>query len=113
MSSRRAASAWSRSAPNPRELAERTAREWSLDELPLGYGLPIDDARRWGLHVSSAIGDHEPAQFTEPAQFVIRADGTLFASIVQTMPFSRPPAKQILSSLEFILDNDYPARGES
>ena len=98
---------------NPRELAEKSAQEWNLDRLTLGYGLSIDDARRWGLFVSGRIKDTEPEHFTEPGLFVVRPDGTLFASIVQTMPFSRPTAEQLLSSLEWIVEKDYPARGEA
>ena len=98
---------------NSRELAEEAAGKWGLDKLTLGYGLSMDDARRWGLFVSSAIKDTEPAQFVEPGLFVIRPDGTLYASIVQTMPFSRPTGAQILSSLEFVIEKDYPARGET
>ena len=97
---------------NARELAEQAVQDWGLTSLRVGYGLSIDDARRWGLFVSAAIKDTEPAHFTEPGLFVVRPDGTLFWSIVQTMPFSRPPAAQLLSSLEYVIDNDYPARGE-
>ena len=28
------------------------------------------------------------------------------------MPFARTPAKNLLRTLEWILENDYPARGE-
>lgn len=97
---------------NPRELAEQAAAEWGLEKLPLGYGLPVAEAERWGLFVSNAIKDAEPRQFFEPGLFVIRPDGTLYASIVQTMPFSRPTGAQLLSSLSFIVEKDYPARGE-
>ena len=54
----------------------------------------------------------EPAHFNEPGFFAIDSSGVLYASIVQTMPFSRPPGAALLSSLEWILENDYPARGE-
>ena len=42
----------------------------------------------------------------------IRRDGTLYFSVVQTMPFGRPPAAQLLSTITWIAENDYPARGE-
>ena len=98
---------------NAKDLAEKSAQEWGIDKLKHGYGLSVEDARRWGLFVSASIKDNEPPHFVEPATFVIRPDGTLYASIVQTMPFSRPSAEQILSSLEWIIDKDYPARGEA
>ena len=35
---------------------------------------------------------------------------TLYASMIQTMPFSRPSAAQLLKSLDYIVSNGYPAR---
>lgn len=98
---------------NSRELAEASVRDWELNELTVGYGLTLEDAARWGLFVSQAVKDSEPPYFTEPGIFVVRPDGTLYASIVQTMPFARPSAGQLLKSLEFIIEKDYPARGEA
>lgn len=98
---------------NDRAVAEETAREWGLEDLPLGFGVTMDDAERWGLFVSTARKDSEPPHFVEPATFVVRADGTLYASIVQTMPFTRPPFAGLLSSLKWVVENDYPARGEA
>ncbi|ANM30650.1 alkyl hydroperoxide reductase [Acidobacteria bacterium Mor1] len=97
---------------NTRELAERSVEEWELKGLTVGYGLSLEDADRWGLFVSAAVKDTEPERFTEPGLFFVRPDGTLYASSVQTMPFARPPAKNLLSFLQFVIENDYPARGE-
>ena len=97
---------------NTREVAEEAVAEWGLDRLTVGYGLTVEDAERWGLFVSSALKDTEPPHFVEPGTFVIRPDGELYASIVQTMPFSRPPASSLLSMLDWVIENDYPARGE-
>jgi peroxiredoxin len=98
---------------NTRELAVKTVEEWELTNLTVGYGLPIDEALRWGLFVSNAIKDTEPAQFAEPGLFVIAPDRALYASMIQTMPFSRPSARQLLNSLDYIVTNGYPARGEA
>ncbi len=97
---------------NPQELAEQTVKEWELQNLQVGYGLTREDAARWGLFASKAIKDSEPDWFTEPGLFVIRPDGELYASIVQTMPFARPSGAQLLKTLEWVIENDYPARGE-
>ena len=98
---------------NSKELASKSVAEWELSKLPVAYGLPIDEARNWGLFVSNGVKVTEPAQFTEPGYFVIEPDQTLYASMVQTMPFSRPSGRQLLNSLSFIIENDYPARGEA
>jgi hypothetical protein len=38
---------------------------------------------------------------------------TLYASIVQTMPFARPHFVEVIGALDFIIKTDYPARGEA
>ncbi|MDX1514702.1 MAG: peroxiredoxin-like family protein [Gammaproteobacteria bacterium] len=98
--------------------AEKTKEGWKLENLPVGYGLSIDKAREWGLFISSgrgktSAGIEEPAQFNEPGLFLIRPDKTLYAANVATMPFARPNFKEILGAIDFIVDKDYPARGEA
>lgn len=100
-----------------RERAEQTSADWKLENLTLGYGLDLDDARKWGLYISTSKGKtssglEEPALFAEPAMYLIRNDGTLYFGSVQTMPFARPSFAEVLGALDFVLKNDYPARGE-
>lgn len=100
------------------ERARRAADEWSLDHLDLGYGLAEADARAWGLYMSTgrgltSTGVEEPARFSEPGIFLIRADMTLYWANVQTMPFARPHFKDMLGAIDFVLAKDYPARGEA
>ena len=97
---------------NTLELARKSVEKWGLELLPVGYGLPLEDADRWGLFVSSAMNEAEPEHFNEPGIFMIQPGGKLYASIVQTMPFSRPPGSTLLKMLEWVMDNGYPARGE-
>ena len=97
---------------NPAELATQTQFEWGLTNLNIGYSLTIEQARAWGLYVSNAIKASEPDQFSEPAIYIVRPDGTLYASIVYTMPFARTKAAELLGGLKWIIENDYPARGE-
>lgn len=92
--------------------AEETKDKWGLNALTVGYGLTIQQARDWGLYVSSGISDKEPDLFAEPGLFLIRPDGTLYFGSVQTMPFARPAFEDIVGALGFVLKNDYPARGE-
>jgi peroxiredoxin len=99
------------------ERAERSKREWKLPNLRLGYGLDLHVARSWGLYVSTSrgmtsAGVEEPALFSEPGLFLIRADRTLYFGNVQTMPFARPHFADILSAIDFVVAKDYPARGE-
>ena len=99
------------------ERAEEAKAAWKLDRLPLAYGLSLDAARGWGLYISTSKGKTstgvvEPAQFSEPGLFLVRPDGTLYFGTVQTMPFARPNFQEILGALDFVIKNDYPARGE-
>ena len=97
--------------------ARQTKADWGLEQLTLGYGLDLDTARAWGLYISSgrgktSVGIEEPALFIEPGLYLVRADGTLYFGTVQTMPFARPSFGDILKAVQFVLDKDYPARGE-
>lgn len=100
------------------ERAARTVEQWKLEALRVGHGLSIEDARAWGLYVSSgrgktSIGVVEPDLFAEPGIFLVRPDGTLYFGTVQTMPFARPHFADILPAIDFVLKHDYPARGEA
>lgn len=100
------------------EKRARMARDnWRLEHLTIGYGLSLGKAREWGLYISSSRGKtstgvEEPALFSEPGQFLINPDGTLFFASVQTMPFARPHVEDILGAIDYVLKNNYPARGE-
>lgn len=85
--------------------------------LQFGYGLSMASARQWGLYISesrgkTSIGIEEPALFSEPGVFLVRPDGTLYYGAVQTMPFARPQFADLLGAIDFVIANDYPARGE-
>lgn len=95
------------------ERASTAKAEWGLDALRLAFDLPIQLARDWGLYVSRGISDKEPAEFVEPGLFLIKPDRTLYAASVQTMPFARPSFADILAAVQFVIKNDYPARGEA
>lgn len=97
--------------------ARQSQADWNLSQLTIGYGLRLDDARDWGLYISSGIGKtsagiDEPPLFAEPGLFLVRPDGTLYCASVQTMPFARPSFEDVIKAVDFVLAKDYPARGE-
>ncbi len=101
-----------------RERAEEAKTIWGLQHLNVGYGLSIDHARQWRLFISTSRGQtgpgvEEPALFSEPGLFLVRPDGTLYWSSISTMPSARPHFTEILTSLDFAIKNNYPARGEA
>ncbi|MEO5764283.1 MAG: peroxiredoxin-like family protein [Casimicrobiaceae bacterium] len=103
---------------DPADRAARSRKEWQLPTLRLGYGLDVDDARRWGLYISegrgaSSAGVDEPTRFAEPGVFLVRPDGRLYWVCVSSMPFARPPVEEILKGVDFVIGKDYPARGDA
>ncbi len=103
---------------DPLDRAADAKQAWGLETIAVGYGLPLEQARRWGLYVSTgrgltSTGVEEPAFFSEPGIFLVRPDGTLYASIVQTMPFVRLHFNELIAALDAtIIPKDYPARGQ-
>lgn len=99
------------------ERAIESKETWNLPNLDLGYGLSLEKAREWGLYISTSKGEtstghEEPALFSEPGLFIVRADGSLYFGSVQTMPFARPAFAELLGALDFVIAKNYPARGE-
>ena len=96
-----------------RERTEQLAEEWKLDRLPLAYGLTEPQMRDWGLFVSRAVKDGEPALFNEPGLFLIKPDGTVYYELILSMPAGRPRLDDLLGGIDWFMANDYPARGEA
>lgn len=99
------------------ERARLMAEKIGASSLRFGYGLDLARAREWGLYVSASrgmtsIGIEEPALFSEPGVFLIRPDRTIYWLSVQSMPFSRPHFAEMVQAIDFVIKNDYPARGE-
>ncbi len=95
------------------ERAKEAGKKWNISDLPVGFNFSVEDAKKWGLYISDSISDKEPKHFSEPAIFLIRPDQTLYFSSIQTMPFARPDFEQILRAIDFVVEKNYPARGEA
>jgi len=85
--------------------------EWEITRLPIAHELTEEAARQWGLFISSGFKKGEPELFSEPGMYILDSDGTVFWSTVSSMPFGRMPVKAIIHGLEYITENNYPARG--
>ncbi len=93
------------------EKAQKSYQDWNLQKLNVGYGLSIEDMRRWGLYISKGAFENEPAFFNEPGIFLIKPDRTLTLSIIGTTPFARPHFDELINGIDYILKNNYPTRG--
>lgn len=100
------------------DRAEQAKTGWGLKTMRVAYGLPIDEARGWGLYVSrsngmTSAGVVEPEFFNEPGLFIVRPDARLYWGTTSTMPFGRPHFNEVLQSLDFVISKNYPARGDA
>ncbi|MBG6218835.1 peroxiredoxin [Arthrobacter sp. CAN_A6] len=93
------------------ERSNQVVDQWHLRNLPVAYGLTEAAARDWGLNLSQAINEGEPALFNEPGIFILDQDQTLFWSSTATMPFGRPALDEIIAGVRYAQEHDYPARG--
>ena len=98
---------------NTEKIAKETYKSWDIPDIPIGFEFSIDHARELGLFISKGISDKEPETFFEPGLFLIKPDGELYCASIQTMPFARPSFDNIIKAIDFVLDENYPARGEA
>lgn len=93
------------------DRARKAHEDWGLGDIPMGYGLTEAQAADWGLYLSEAIKEDEAEVFAEPGLFLVRPDGTLYLVAVSNSPFARPDLEALLDRIDFIVEEDYPARG--
>lgn len=93
------------------DRAARMSSEWALDDLPVGYGMSLDQARAWGLYISRQVKDVEPDIFSEPGCFLVRPDGTLYSQFQSTAPWMRLDLDVLLRGIKIALERGTPPRG--
>ena len=93
------------------ERAGKSAEEWELSKIRIGYGLSEAAARSWSLYVSKAIKEAEADIFAEPGLFWVRPDGRLYLIDISNMPWARPDLEFLFSKIPFAVEKGYPARG--
>ena len=96
---------------DPQDRAEQAVAEWGLGDMPVGYGLTVEQARGLGLFISETIREAEPAFFAEAGLFLIQEDGVLWGSSINSFPFMRPTAEMILDAAKTRRERSYPPRG--
>ena len=94
-----------------RERAAKSKAEWEIENVTIGYAQSIASMREWGLYVSTAIKEAEPAEFGEPGVFLIRPDQEVYYIATSSAPFARPSFRELLGAIDYALEVDYPPRG--
>jgi peroxiredoxin len=95
------------------DRAQKSATDWKLPTLKVGYEFAIDVARKWGLFISRAVRDDETPIFAEPATFLIDREGRIYFAVINSITRMRPYPKDILETVDRILETGAPARGEA
>jgi len=95
------------------ERAGKAKAEWGLNNLKVGYDLPLKTAQDWELFISRAVREGETPEFAEPGLFLVRPDGELFFAARGNAPWGRPQFDQVLRGIDGAVENKRPARGEA
>lgn len=96
------------------EQADAAVNNWELKHLTVVHGLSVTQMEQWGAFMSAGSSAlKQPAVFSEPALFLIKADGTLTYQALNSAPFARPHARDIIEMLDFMEEKKdaYPQRG--
>lgn len=94
-----------------KDRAARALSEWSIGELPFAYGMTLQQARSYGLYISTRVKPVEPDVFSEPGAFLIRPDGTLYAQFQSTTPWLRLDLDVLYRGIQVAMDRGTPPRG--
>ncbi len=92
--------------------ARLSRKDWGLKNLNLGYNLDLETAKNWGLYISEAVKDGEPAIFSEPGLFLVDDNKDIYYSAMNSNPWGRPYLASFIKAVDYIIKSGYPARGE-
>lgn len=96
---------------DPLEKAQAIVSNHRL-EFPVAYGLSIEQMKQLGLYISEPRSPEETDRpFAEPATFAINAEDRIHLIEISNTPFNRADLVELLDTVEWIQENDYPIRG--
>ena len=80
--------------------------------FPVGYGLSIEQMQALGLYISHPRSPQETDRpFAEPGMFAVNTEGKVQLIDISNTPFNRSDLGELLETVEWIQENDYPIRG--
>lgn len=94
-----------------KERAERSKNEWGLPNLKVGFGFDVEVGRQWGLFISRGIREDESPIFTEPGLFLVGPNGQLIVAVINSITRMRPYPRDVLDTIDRILEVPDLARG--
>ena len=94
------------------EAKARAMAEAAAPTLPVAYGLSIQQMQDLGLYISYPRSPEETDQpFPEPGMFAVNAECKVQLIDISNTPFNRSDLDELLETVEWIQENDYPIRG--
>ena len=79
---------------------------------PVAYGLNIGQMQDLGLYISHPRSQEETDRpFPEPGMFGVNAEGKVQLIDISNTPFNRSDLSELIETVEWIKENDYPIRG--
>jgi len=80
--------------------------------FPVAYGLSIQQMQELGLYISLPRSPQETDQpFAEPGMFAVNTSGKVQLIDISNTPFNRSDLGELVETVEWIQENDYPIRG--
>ncbi|MCB1235390.1 MAG: thioredoxin peroxidase, partial [Verrucomicrobiae bacterium] len=80
--------------------------------FPVAYDLSIEEMRELGLYISDPRSAEETDRpFAEPATFAVNEEGLLHLIEISNTPFNRADLAELLDTVEWVKENNYPIRG--
>ena len=80
--------------------------------FPVAYGLSIEQMQELGLYISHPRSPEETDKpFSEPGMFAVNKEGKVHLIDISNTPFNRSDLNELLETVEWIQENDYPIRG--
>ena len=80
--------------------------------FPVAYGLSIKQMKDLGLYISHPRSLEETDRpFSEPGMFAVNTEGKVHLIDISNTPFNRSDLGELLETIEWIQENNYPIRG--
>ena len=80
--------------------------------FPIMLELQVADMKKLGLYISEPTSDSETDHlFAEPGLFLVNPQGQTAMLEIANAPFIRPNIDQLVTGLEYVMENNYPIRG--
>ncbi|MEM9445281.1 MAG: peroxiredoxin-like family protein [Verrucomicrobiota bacterium] len=94
------------------EIKAKDMVEQTKMKFPVGYDLSIDQMKELGVYISMPRSNDETDRpFAEPGMFAVNSEGKVQLIDISNTPFNRADLSELLDTVEWIQDNDYPIRG--